>query len=273
MPDDRQTRTTPEPSQASISVKPEGLVTSAKSLFLGLDVQRAKLQKSMYELRSASMAQRFVLAATGVLWVALIWWLLFGDGLQTVGKWFGLSWMPGDLVRRACLAVALSIYYVRILFTDFVFLKRGVGWSEVLTIAPWLLCIDLLLAISGGMNARAFRTTGIAGIVLFVLGSWMNSYAEYARHVWKRRPENRGRLYTMGLFRHSRHPNYFGDLLSFSGLCLMAGAWITAIIPVLMLAGFVFVNIPVLDSHLRNHYGAAFDEYAARTAKLIPFLY
>jgi len=91
--------------------------------------------------------------------------------------------------------------------------------------------------------------------------------------VWKRRAENRERLYTQGLFRYSRHPNYLGDLISFSGMCLISGAWVTTIIPVLMLAGFVFVNVPVLDSHLHDHYGAAFDEYASRTRKLIPFLY
>jgi protein-S-isoprenylcysteine O-methyltransferase Ste14 len=47
----------------------------------------------------------------------------------------------------------------------------------------------------------------------------------------------------------------------------------TIVIPSIMLAGFVFANIPMLDSHLHNHYGAAFDEYAARTSKLIPFVY
>ncbi|MGH9454843.1 MAG: methyltransferase family protein, partial [Terriglobia bacterium] len=114
---------------------------------------------------------------------------------------------------------------------------------------------------------------GVMGVVLFVVGSWMNSRAEYARHVWKQRSENTGKLYTQWLFRYSRHPNYLGDLISFSGLCLISGEWLTAVIPVLMLAGFVFVNIPALDSHLRDHYGPAFDEYARRTRKLIPFVY
>jgi protein-S-isoprenylcysteine O-methyltransferase Ste14 len=50
-------------------------------------------------------------------------------------------------------------------------------------------------------------------------------------------------------------------------------AWITAVIPIVMMAGFVFVNIPVLDSHLGDHYGSAFNEYARRTRKLIPFIY
>ena len=101
----------------------------------------------------------------------------------------------------------------------------------------------------------------------------MNSYAEYARHVWKQWPQNHGQLYTQGLFRFSRHPNYLGDLISFTGLCLISRAWVTALVPVLMLAGFVFVNIPVLDSHLHDHYGSAFDAYASRTPKLIPYVY
>lgn len=232
-----------------------------------------ELQRSMYELRTPSTAQRLMLAGFVAVWVALAWWLLLGGGLAIAGGWLGWIWRPGDSVRRVCLAVALSIYYIRILFTEFVFLKRGVSWSEVFTITPWLLCIYLLLACVGGRNSTAMGISGAIGVVLFVVGSWVNSYAEYTRHLWKQRPENHGRLYTERLFRLSRHPNYFGDLISFSGLCLISGSWVTTPIPLLMLAGFVFLNVPVLDSHLHEKYGAAFDEYATRTRKLIPFVY
>lgn len=236
-------------------------------------MQKRDLQRSMYEVRDASVAQRATLAAAGALSVALGWWLLFGGQIGGVGAWFGWSWKSGDVFRRGCLGVALSIYYVRILFTEFVFLKRGVSWNEVLTIAPWLLCIFVGLGIAGGTNRAAFDVLGNIGVAFFIFGSWMNSYAEYTRHVWKERLENHGRLYTLGLFRYSRHPNYLGDLFSFSGLCLISGVWVTAFIPLLMLAGFVFVNIPVLDSHLHDHYGVTFDEYARRTPRLIPFVY
>jgi len=236
-------------------------------------VQTRDLQRKMYELRNPCMAQRVLLAAMGAACVAIAWWLLFGGGLRTMGSWMAWTWEPGHLIRRICLVVTLSIYYVRMLFTEFVFLKRGVSWSEVFTIGPWMLCIYLLLGVSGGINARPVGIAAIIGIVIFVAGSWMNSYAEYARHKWKRLAENRARLYTQGLFRYSRHPNYLGDLISFSGICLISGAWVTTVIPVLMLAGFVFVNVPVLDSHLHDHYGSAFDQYAARTRKLIPFVY
>jgi protein-S-isoprenylcysteine O-methyltransferase Ste14 len=236
-------------------------------------VEKREPQRSMYELSGASTAQRLTMAVSVGIWVLLAWWMLAGGGLDVLGAHFEWMWREGDVVRRFCLAAGFSVYYLRILFTEFVFLKRGVSWNEALTIAVWLLFIVLLLGLLGGTNEAPMGTAGIAGIVLYVLGSWVNSHSEYARHVWKRRRENTGRLYTGSFFRYSRHPNYLGDLLLFSGLCLISGAWVTMIVPVLMLAGFVFINIPVLDAHLRDHYGSAFDEYARRTHKLIPFVY
>ncbi len=229
--------------------------------------------RDIYATHGRSAPQRVALTTTVAACAGMAWWLLAAGGLQHAGAWFGFAWNPGTEARRLCLAVTLSVYFVRLLFTQFVFLRRRVSWSEVLSIVSWVLCIYFLLAIAGGTNLAPMRWAGATGIVLFVLGSWMNSYAEYTRHVWKKRPENHGRLYTYGLFRFSRHPNYLGDLISFSGLCLIAGRWITAAIPAIMLAGFIFANIPMLDSHLHAHYGAAFDEYAARTRRLIPFVY
>jgi protein-S-isoprenylcysteine O-methyltransferase Ste14 len=230
-------------------------------------------RKDVYATSGRSVAERVAMTAAVGTCVGVAWWLLFGGGIGSVGTWLGRPWTAGDTERRLCLGVTLSIYFVRLLFTQFVFLKRAVSWAEACMIVPWVLCIYLLLSIAGGTNSAPFGTPGAVGTVLFALGSWVNSYAEYTRHTWKRRPENHGRLYTLGLFRFSRHPNYLGDLIAFSGLCLIAGRWVTIAIPLIMLAGFVFANVPMLDLHLHDHYGSAFDEYAARTRKLIPFVY
>jgi len=232
-----------------------------------------KLQHSLYEMERPPGAERFVFAILAGAWVALAWYLLLGGGLAKAGGWLGQDWSAGDPIRRICLAVAFFIYYIRTLFTVFVFQKRGMGWGSFFGITTWTLCIYIFLAILAETDHRPLGYAAGAGLVLFAVGSWMNSYAEYARGVWKQLPQNRGRFYSGGLFRYSRHPNYLGDLLSFSGLSLVAGSWISFAIPLLMLTGFVFVNIPLLDSHLHDHYGAAFDQYANRTPKLIPFLY
>ncbi|HEX4006486.1 MAG TPA: DUF1295 domain-containing protein [Acidobacteriaceae bacterium] len=229
--------------------------------------------QEIYEVGGASLGQRFTLATAGALCAAAAWWLLLGHGIGTVALWTGHTASAGDLARRICLGAALTIYFIRILFTQFVFLRRGGSWSEAFTIVPWVFCITVWLCLAGGTNGAPLGIVATAGIVLFVAGSWMNSGAEYARHYWKQRAENQGKLYTLGWFRLTRHPNYCGDLISFSGLALIAGRWNTAMIPALMLAGFVFVNVPALDRHLKKRYGAAFDEWARRTRKLIPFVY
>ena len=219
------------------------------------------MKEDIYAARGGSVAQRVVVTAAAGAALAIAWWLL------------GWRFSAGNAARRWCLAAALLIYFVRLLFTQFVFMRRAMGWGEAAMIAPWVVCIYIFFAIVGGKSQAEFGVAGVVGAAFFIFGSWMNSYAEYAREVWKRRPENRERLYTLGLFRYSRHPNYLGDLILFTGLGLICGRWISAAVPAIMLCGFVFANIPLLDSHLHDHYGAAFDEYARRTRKLIPFVY
>jgi hypothetical protein len=74
----------------------------------------------------------------------------------TVGEWFGRKWTPGDLTRRAILSAAFSVYYARFLLIVFRFLRRGVSWSEVVTVASWLLIIQVTLVALGGTE-RAVR--------------------------------------------------------------------------------------------------------------------
>ncbi|WP_169730414.1 methyltransferase family protein [Salinispira pacifica] len=112
-----------------------------------------------------------------------------------------------------------------------------------------------------------------AGAVLFVLGSFINSWSEYQRKRFKAKPENGGRLYTGGLFSVSMHINYFGDMIWATGLALMTGSLISAAIPVIMTAMFVWIHIPRLDAYLAEKYGREFEDYASRTKKLIPWMY
>jgi protein-S-isoprenylcysteine O-methyltransferase Ste14 len=226
-------------------------------------VMLTDLRHEFYELNRASTAQRLTLASVLLISTIVFWWLLFGGGLES----------PGDPARRVLLFACWSIYCVRLLFTEWVFLRRGINWKEIFMIGPWILLIALAYSILGGRNADLIGPIEILGAVLYAAGSFINSYSEYRRHVWKQRPENRGRVYTEGLFRYAVHINYFGDVVLFTGFSLLTGSPYTLVIPALMLAGFVFANIPVLDAHLHDKYGAAFDAYRAKTKKLIPLVY
>lgn len=226
-----------------------------------------------HNLHAISIPQRVFLSLAVAACVAMSWWLLFAHGAAMIAGWTGHTWPVGDPMRRLALALGLTIYFLRLLFTLFAFFRRAVRWGEAIFVALWVFFIYALLSLTCAPNVHPFDPAAGAGIALFLLGSWMNSWAEYQRHLWKQLPQNHGHLFTGGLFRLCRHPNYLGDLLSFSGLALIAGQWTATLIPAIMLLGFLFGSIPMLDAHLADHYGEEFTTYARRTRKLIPFVY
>ena len=84
---------------------------------------------------------------------------------------------------------------------------------------------------------------------------------------------NKGECYTGGLFRHSMHINYFGDIVLFTGWSLFTHATWALALPVFMAIMFAFVHIPALDAYLAKRYGDAFENYARKTKKLVPYVW
>ncbi len=79
---------------------------------------------------------------------------------------------------------------------------------------------------------------------------------------------------TVGLWRYSRHPNYFGEISFWVGLWLFglaAGApWWSVLGPIAMVVLFVSTSIPLMERHLATRR-AGWAEHRARTSMLIPW--
>jgi protein-S-isoprenylcysteine O-methyltransferase Ste14 len=220
-----------------------------------------------------AMAPRLLMTALHAMAVAATGWLLLGGGLQAVQAHWGTGWSLASPARRWLLFAAAFIYFLRVVVTSFFTLKRKVGWGEAVLVAAWVSIIHLLFTVLGGVNPHPTGLVTALGVVLYVAGSFLNTGSELQRKQWKESPGNAGRLFTGGLFRYAMHINYFGDELLFTGYALVTGQVWTLLVLLLMLAGFLFFNIPELDRHLRVHYGAEFEAYARRTRIFMPFLY
>ena len=218
-------------------------------------------------------APRLVFLANQMLSVALVGWFLLGDGYATLDRWLGLRWTPGDTGRRMLLFAFAVGYLLRLAFTLFYLLRRRMGWQEAWGNSLIMYVIHFLLDVLGGRVTAPLGPFDAVAVLLFLAGSAITTGSELQRHLWKQQPEHQGQLYTGGLFRWARHINYFGELVSWSGYALLAHHPAAAAVPAAMLGGFVFYNVPLLDGYLARRYGPAFDAYAARTKKLIPFLY
>jgi protein-S-isoprenylcysteine O-methyltransferase Ste14 len=205
--------------------------------------------------------------------VAAAGWLLLGGGLEALRTHWGTHWSLASPARRWLLFGAALIYFLRVCVTGFYLLRRKMGWGESALVSVWVAIIELLFAILGGVSPQAIGLVTALGVVLYIAGSYLNTGSELQRKWWKERPENAGHLFTGGLFRYAVHINYWGDELLFTGYALITGRAWALLVPLLMLAGFLFFSIPELDRHLRGHYGAEFEAYARRTRSFVPFLY
>ncbi|WP_225891101.1 DUF1295 domain-containing protein [Streptomyces dioscori] len=195
--------------------------------------------------------------------VAAAGWFLFA----------GTDRVDAEALRRGLLFALSAVYLLRFVATTFVMLKRSMEWSEAATVGVWVVVIHGTMAYLGGTNSASVGVVTWLGVLLYLVGSYLNTGSEYQRKLWKRAPEHKGKLYTEGLFRYSMHINYFGDVVLFTGFALVTGSPWALVIPAVMACMFSFMNIPMLDKYLAERYGTAFDEYAKKTAKLVPFVY
>ena len=194
-------------------------------------------------------------------------------GDATSNTWLQQYQLSGDLVRRILIASCLIIYFVRLQVTVWIFQKRKWTWLETITITVLISFVFYAFARAGGNNKQVVGLVEVIGILLYLSGSYLNTHSEYCRHVWKLRAENRGRLYTKGLFSLSMHINYFGDIVLFTGLAMITHSLGTLVIPLIMAANFVFNIIPSLDRYLEKKYKDEFKDYSKKTKKLIPLIY
>jgi len=228
---------------------------------------------AVYRDKSASLPSKAALSIIHSAIVLVVLWMLLGDGIASLDVVFGVEHDLGTPLRRMTLATAAVLYALRTFVTLFVFYKRRLPWSEAATIAVWIGFIDLLFAYFGGCNGAAVAIREVAGACLVAIGSLLNTGAEWQRHAWKRHPENRGHLLTSGMWSIARHINYFGDVVLFSGWALLTGRLILLTVPAVMICLFAFINVPAQDRYLAGRYGDEYAAYAARTARLIPFVY
>jgi len=180
--------------------------------------------------------------------------------------------LNGDPVRNILILSCMSIYFLRLLVTLFIFFQRKMYWGEAFVIANIMPWIFPYIAYKSGDYTGTIGWMELIGIILFLTGSFLNTASEYFRFSWKQKKENAGHLYTGGLFKYTRHTNYFGDIVLFGGLAIVAHQIQLLIIPASMAFVFVAILIPLKENYLKDKYGDEYTSYAANTKMLIPFI-
>ena len=133
----------------------------------------------------------------------------------------------------------------------------------------WVVSLPLQQAI---LRGGPLGPVDALATVVFLAGLFFEAVGDWQLVRFKAEPANRGRVMDRGLWRYTRHPNYFGDFLvwwGLYGLALAAGAWWTVVGPLLMSVLLLRVSgVTLLEQGMRSRPG--YEEYVRRTSTFFP---
>jgi len=113
-----------------------------------------------------------------------------------------------------------------------------------------------------------------AGFAVWLLGFFFEAVGDRQLQTFKRDPANKGRIIMSGLWKFTRHPNYFGEAAMWWGLFLIAlsveNGWTAVISPVAITFMLLRVSgVTMLEKKYRGN--REFEEYAKTTSAFIPW--
>ena len=154
-------------------------------------------------------------------------------------------------------------------FLKFWLLQATAVWLIMLPFTYYMTRPDL-------MEIDAFL---IIGYVIYLIGLIIESISDRQKFQYRLNPEHRGHWMDQGLWRYSRHPNYFGEILVWWGLFIAVHpvleglAWLTILGPVSITLLLLFVSgIPLLEKSSEERYGKnpEYRSYREKTHMLLP---
>jgi len=137
-------------------------------------------------------------------------------------------------------------------------------------VLAWIISLPLLAAVA---STRDLTVLDFAGVTLWAVGMIFEAGGDYQLARFKADPSNSGKVMDRGLWRYTRHPNYFGNASVWWGfflIALAAGGWWSVISPILMTFLLLKVSgVALLEKDIgerRPNYA----DYISRTNAFFP---
>ena len=135
----------------------------------------------------------------------------------------------------------------------------------------WVIALPLFYSISSSSELTVFDYLGVC---LWIVGMYFESVSDYQLYKHKADPANTGRIMGSGLWKYSRHPNYFGEFLIWWGyfcFAISSGNYLTIISPLLMTFLLMkFSGVFLLEKTMKQRPGYA--EYMNSTNAFFPWI-
>ena len=137
------------------------------------------------------------------------------------------------------------------------------------------------LAAITSMTQRPLGIFAIAGVFLWLVGFSIEVVADRQKTKFRQLPENADHFITSGLWSYSRHPNYFGEILLWLGITVIAlptlvgWQYVTLISPIFVALLLIKVSgVRLLEADAKDRWGSDpnYQYYVNNTPVLVPFI-
>lgn len=219
--------------------------------------------------------------------------IVWGIGFVIVA-WTAYTLAPGYLPRKNLVCLMTTLWGLRLAIhigmrnwgkpEDF----RYAGWRETHGARWWWLSFFQVFLLQGFLMwivsapISAAQTSGfpailtpldMLGAMVWAFGLVFETIADLQLTRFKRDPSNKGRLLTTGLWKYSRHPNYFGEAVVWWGIyvvALAAGYGWTIFSPILMTWLLLRVSgVAMLERTMKLKPG--YEDYMQKTSAFVPW--
>lgn len=213
----------------------------------------------------------------------------WGGGVLLVA-WYTFFTMSSFLSRQIIVTAMISIWASRLIVYVY---KRYSGkdprftswkWQGIKAFiinASWIFGQSIMIAIMSSPIVLINRSTvsGITyldmlGVIAWVFGYCYESLADYQLSTFLHDSRNKGRVLQSGLWHYSRHPNYFGEIVMWWSIYLIALSvplgWATIIAPATITFLLLCVTgVPLLENAMANN--PEYQVYKKKTSMIIPW--
>jgi steroid 5-alpha reductase family enzyme len=137
-----------------------------------------------------------------------------------------------------------------------------------------LLVIAYPITLTNHSRETGLSYLDLAGVVLWITGFFFEAVGDFQLSRFKRDPGNKGKIMSSGLWKYTRHPNYFGETVMWWGIFLISLSvelgW-TAIISPLLIT-FLLLRVSGVTMLEKKYVGNRdFEEYEQKTNAFIPW--
>ena len=219
--------------------------------------------------------------------------IFWGSGFVIVG-WLYFLLTDGDTPRKLLITALITIWGLRLALhlairnlphgEDARYKKwraeHGQSWwwrsyFQVFVLQGsimWIVSLPLLAAQFSAQPANLIWLDWFA-IIVWIVGFFFEAVGDWQLVQFKANPQNEGQVLDTGLWRYTRHPNYFGDAVQWWAFFLISaasGAWWAIISPIIMTFLLMRVSGVTLLEHNLKKSKPQYRDYIERTSAFAP---